>query len=78
MSEQRPSPDAGHQQTIESLARETDTPIDDVRRLYSEEHANLATSARVKTFLPVLVGRRVRNILHSRSNRRAGAPRAHG
>jgi Protein of unknown function (DUF3562) len=48
---------------IEILARQTDTPIDKVQEIYSAEHNKLEQSARIKTFVPVLVHRRVKAIL---------------
>jgi hypothetical protein len=45
------------------LARQTDTPIDKVQEIYSAEHNKLEQSARIKTFVPVLVHRRVKAIL---------------
>jgi Protein of unknown function (DUF3562) len=45
---------------IESLALETDTPLDTVREIYRVERDNLERSARVKTFIPVLTHRRVK------------------
>jgi hypothetical protein len=48
---------------VELLARETDTPVDDVRELYRVEREKLEHSARVKTFVPVLARRRVKELL---------------
>ena len=50
---------------IEILALETNRPIEDIEKIYALERANLEQTARVKTFIPVLVNRRVKNILFS-------------
>jgi len=55
---------------IELLARETDTPVDTVQEIYRAEHDKLERSARIKTFIPVLVHRRVKALLQvERGNR---------
>ncbi len=55
---------------IELLARETDTPVDTVQELYRAEHDKLERSARIKTFVSVLVRRRVKALLQvERGNR---------
>lgn len=56
---------ADHRRAIEILAREVDRPAEDIRRIYRLERANLERTARVKTFIPVLVHRRVKNIIRS-------------
>jgi len=48
---------------VEVLARETDTPVDAVRELYRVEREKLEHSARIKTFVPVLARRRVKELL---------------
>ncbi len=48
---------------VERLARETDTPVDAVRELYRIEREKLEHSARIKTFIPVLARRRVKELL---------------
>ena len=50
---------------IETLARETDMPVAVVHRIYEIEHAKLDQLAKVKTFIPVLVRRRVKEVLRS-------------
>ena len=50
---------------IESLARETETPIAIVDEIYRIEHAKLDRVARIKTFVPVLIRRRVKELLRS-------------
>jgi Protein of unknown function (DUF3562) len=51
---------------IEVLARATDTPIEIVRGIYNAEHAKLDQNARIKTYVPVLIYRHVKEILQSR------------
>jgi hypothetical protein len=55
----------GQRGATETLARETNRPIEDIQEIYTLERANLERTARVKTFIPVLVNRRVKNILQS-------------
>jgi hypothetical protein len=64
-----------HRRAIEILAREANRPPEDIQEIYRLERANLERSARVKTFIPVLVHRRVRNILHSQDNGLLQPPR---
>ena len=55
---------------IETLARETDTPVDTVQEIYRAEHDRLERSARIKTFISVLAHRRVKALLQvERGNR---------
>jgi hypothetical protein len=54
---------------IELLARETDMPIETVHEIYNIEHAKLEQAARIKTYVPVLIRRRVKELLQ---NQRAG------
>lgn len=48
---------------IAMLARETDMPLEVVEKLYSIEHAKLERTARIKTYLPVLLHRNVKALL---------------
>ncbi len=48
---------------IESLARETDMPVELVQQLYSSERARLELTARIKTYVPVLIHRHVKALL---------------
>jgi len=57
---------ADQESDIETLARETDTPVADVRNVYAIEHAKLDRVAKIKTFVPVLIRRRVKELLRSR------------
>jgi hypothetical protein len=51
---------------IESLAQETHVPVNIVHEIYEVEHARLARTARIKTYVPVLIRRHVKALLLSR------------
>jgi hypothetical protein len=51
---------------IESLARETDMPVELVQEIYSSERARLERTARIKTYVPVLIHRHVKALLLER------------
>jgi Protein of unknown function (DUF3562) len=61
---------AGQASEIEGLARETDTPLDTVHRIYHVERAKLEQFARIKTYVPVLTRRRVKDLLQNRRHAR--------
>ncbi len=63
---------------IESLARESEFPIDEVAHLYEDELAELGIGARITSFLPIFALRNVRETLRKRSAlaRPAGPHRA--
>jgi hypothetical protein len=66
----RPHAAVARESEIELLARETDTPVDMVQEIYRTEHDKLERSARIKTFVSVLVHRRVKALLQvERGNR---------
>jgi hypothetical protein len=48
---------------IELLARETRMPRELVATLYTSERAKLERTARIKTYVPVLIHRRVKALL---------------
>ena len=48
---------------IESLARETDMPVELVQEIYTSERAKLEQTARIKTYVPVLIHRHVKALL---------------
>jgi hypothetical protein len=48
---------------IEMLARETDMPVELVQEIYMSERAKLEQTARIKTYVPVLVHRQVKALL---------------
>ena len=51
---------------IELLARETDSPVTLVEKIYIAERAKLEKSARIKTYVPVLTHRHVKQLLRER------------
>jgi hypothetical protein len=51
---------------IELLARETDMPRELVETLYARERAKLERTARIKTYIPVLIHRHVKALLQER------------
>jgi hypothetical protein len=51
---------------IESLARETRAPHELVRKLYATECAKLEKMAKIKTYVPVLIRRRVKALLQEK------------
>lgn len=61
-SQDLPSPES----EIELLARETDTPVEIVHKIYTTEHAKLEQAARIKTYVPVLIHRHVKELLQTR------------
>jgi len=48
---------------IQSLARETDMPVELVQEIYTSERAKLELTARIKTYVPVLIHRHVKALL---------------
>jgi hypothetical protein len=48
---------------IELLARETQTPREVVATVYTRERAKLERTARIKTYIPVLIYRQVKALL---------------
>ena len=56
--------DLSHVETeIELLARETQMPLELVASVYTRERAKLEGSARIKTYVPVLIHRHVKRLL---------------
>jgi hypothetical protein len=51
---------------VERLARETNTPVELVQEIYTLERAKLERTARIKTYVPVLVHRYVKALLRDR------------
>jgi hypothetical protein len=51
---------------IETLAHETNLPVATVHKIYDVEHAKLDRVARIKTYIPILTRRRVKELLRSR------------
>jgi hypothetical protein len=56
-----------HQRAIESLAEESQVPVNEVAQLYEDAHAELESGARVRSFLGIFALRKVRKMLHQRS-----------
>jgi hypothetical protein len=63
MSEQKFGRPANADTEIELLARETHMPRELVETLYTREHAKLERTARIKTYIPVLIHRQVKALL---------------
>ena len=53
----------------ESLARATNTPIEQVAEIYASESAELERTARIKSFIGVIATRRTRAILNERTGK---------
>ena len=51
---------------MESLARETDVPVEIVNEIYHRERAKIERTARIKTYVPVLTHRHVKELLRER------------
>lgn len=49
-----------HQMTKEAIAKETETSIDEVGKIYDEELSVLASDAKITQYLGVLATKRVR------------------
>ena len=63
MSEQQFVRPANADTEIELLARETQMPRELVAKIYSSERAKLERTARIKTYVPVLIHRHVKALL---------------
>jgi hypothetical protein len=59
------------QEIIEEIAHECGRPIEEVQDVYVAERGKLESSARIKDYVPLLVSRRVRNLLHEDARRAA-------
>ena len=66
MNEQSFDRPANNDTEIELLARETDLPRELVETLYASERARLERTARIKTYIPVLIHRHVKALLQER------------
>jgi Protein of unknown function (DUF3562) len=66
ISEQAFNPPADAEAEIELLACETHMPRELVQAVYSSERAKLERTARIKTYIPVLVHRHVKALLRER------------
>jgi hypothetical protein len=65
--DQYPESRANSESDIDALARETDAPIEIVREMYSSERAKLERSARIKTYIPLLILKHVKALLRAQS-----------
>jgi hypothetical protein len=54
---------------IESLARETNMPLAAVQGIYKVERARLDQVAKIKIYIPMLIRRRVKDLLRSQQQR---------
>ena len=63
MSEQKNGRPADADTEIELLVRETRMPRELVAKLYTSERAKLERTARIQTFVPVLIHRHVKALL---------------
>jgi len=61
------SDSAKHAAAIESLAEESELPVEQVAEMYRVECAQLELVARIKTYVPVIASRRVRIQLRNAS-----------
>jgi len=52
-----------HLYVIETLAEETNRPLEEVKHLYAETLVLLGSDARVKDYLVVLTSKKVRDVL---------------
>ena len=52
-----------HLHDIETLADETNQPVEEVKMLYAEVLLGLGTDARIQDYLLVLTSKKVRNVL---------------
>ena len=60
------SADISTESEMESLARETDVPVEIVNEIYHRERAKIERTARIKTYVPVLTHRHVKELLRER------------
>jgi hypothetical protein len=59
---------------LRRLATEFDVPLEELARLYDVDLNELTSKARIRTFLPVLVTRRLERSLRRRSRARRNPP----
>ena len=62
-SRERPVPGAQDRSIAEAIAKDTDTPAEDVQKIYEQELSSLASDAKITQYLGVLATRRVRLML---------------
>lgn len=61
------APQVAEQSATERLAKETNTPLEQVTQIYEIESAELERTARIKTYVDVLAIHRTRVLLNSRA-----------
>ena len=61
-----------HKRIIELLAQQSGASIDEVTLLYERERETLEAHSRVKAFVPVLVSRRIRDLLSQYASNQTG------
>ncbi|MDP9083378.1 MAG: DUF3562 domain-containing protein [Pseudomonadota bacterium] len=61
----RPNDVTSREADVELLARETAMPIETVNEIYDIEHAKLEQTARIKTYIPLLTRRHVKEVLQT-------------
>jgi hypothetical protein len=62
-SRERPIQSTQDRSTTEEIAKDTDTPAEDVEKIYEQELSSLASDAKITQYLGVLATRRVRLML---------------
>ena len=67
------SKESHHQRAIESLAEESQVPVNEVARLYEDARAELEAGARIRSFLGIFALRNVRKMLRQRGRGKAPA-----
>jgi Protein of unknown function (DUF3562) len=65
-----PNESISQESEIEQLARQADVPVEIVHRIYDLEREKLEKAARIKTYVPVLAHRRVKEQLLQYNERR--------
>jgi hypothetical protein len=61
--------DESNDSTVTELARKTHAPIEAVKQLYAEELVELRSKSKVRNFINVIAGRRVRERLIAHGSR---------
>lgn len=61
----------GDHSITETLARQTNTPVETVAEIYAKESAELEQTARIKNFIRVIATRRTRVVLVARTATRS-------
>jgi Protein of unknown function (DUF3562) len=64
-----------HQLAIEALSSEFDVAVDDMAAMYEEQLAIMESGARVREYIPILLRRKIQDIL-SRRQTATSAPKS--